>query len=93
LRLFNTALDDCERVLDSRTCVPGSRTLSRGIDAMPRKPLIQPWTAEDSALLAKLLREGKSYDQIARHMKRTASAVREHSKRLRESEWRRGGRG
>jgi transposase len=59
---------------------------------MPRQPLFRPWTAEDGALLAKLLREGKSHDQIARHIKRTASAVREHAKRLRESERRPGER-
>ena len=62
--------------------MPGSRTLSRGNDAMPRKPLIQPWTAEDSVLLAKLLREGKNYNQIARHMKRSDPALRDQVRRL-----------
>ena len=49
---------------------------------MPRKPLIQPWTAEDSVLLAKLLREGKNYNQIARHMKRSDPALRDQVRRL-----------
>ena len=60
---------------------------------MARKPLFRPWTAEDISLLAKLLREGKSCDQIARHMKRSGSSVREHAKRLRASERRPGERG
>ena len=47
---------------------------------MARKPLIQPWTEEDGALLAKLLRSGKDYKLIARHMKRSAAAVRRHAR-------------
>ena len=59
---------------------------------MARMPLIQLWTAEDSVLLAKLLREGKDYIQIARHMKRSTAAVRNHARRLAHAVTARAGR-
>ena len=46
------------------------------------KPLSRPWTPEDTALVAKLLREGKDYRQIARKAKRSAATVRHYAKRL-----------
>jgi hypothetical protein len=53
---------------------------------MARMPLIQLWTAEDSVLLAKLLREGKDYIQISRHMKWSAAAARNRARRLAQSQ-------
>ena len=53
---------------------------------MPRKSLKRPWTPEDTALLAKLLREGKSNNEIARKMSRSRAAVGQHVRRLTESE-------
>ena len=43
---------------------------------MPRKLIKRPWTPEDTALLAKLLREGKDYQQISRRMNRSVETVR-----------------
>jgi hypothetical protein len=43
---------------------------------MGRKPLTRPWTAQEDAFVAKLLREGKDYHYIARRLKRSAHAVR-----------------
>ena len=60
---------------------------------MPRKLIKRPWTPEDTALLAKLLREGKDYQQISRRMNRSVETVRIYAKRLAESERRPGGRG
>ena len=60
---------------------------------MPRKLIKRPWTSEDTALLAKLLREGKDYQQISRRMNRSVETVRIYAKRLAESERRPGGRG
>jgi hypothetical protein len=51
---------------------------------MARKPLFKFWTAEDGALLAELLREGRDYKTIARRLKRSAESVRQHAKRLAE---------
>src|SRR5688572_31552443 len=42
-----------------------------GLSPMARKPLRCRWSPEDTALLAKLLREGKDYRQIARKMHRS----------------------
>ena len=78
------------------SCARGPRSgpSSRSPSAiMPRRPLIHRWTPEDTALLAKLLREGKTYVQIAREMKCSPSAVRNHASRLAKSERRTGGRG
>ena len=47
---------------------------------MARRPLSRPWTAEETALVANLFRAGKSYDQIARQLKRSSSAVRRHAR-------------
>ena len=59
---------------------------------MARRPLSRPWTAEETALVANLLRAGKSYDQIARQLKRSSSAVRCHA-RLTQSKRHPGARG
>ena len=53
---------------------------------MARKLLRRPWTPENIALLAKLLREGKDYQQISRRMNRSAETVRIYARRLKESE-------
>ena len=55
------------------------------LSVMPRRPLIRRWTAQDSALLAEMLREGKTCAQIARRMRLSASAIRNHARRLAES--------
>ena len=60
---------------------------------MARKSLSRPWSPEDTALLAKLLREGMDYGQIARKMNRSADTVRIYARRLAESERRAGGAG
>jgi hypothetical protein len=70
--------------------VPIYRKETRDVECvMARKSLIRPWTAGDSTLLEQLLREGKSYDQIARRMKRSQSGVKHRAERLTGSERRR----
>ena len=56
---------------------------SRGV---AHKPLHRAWTVEDSAMLAKLLHEGKSHAEIAREMKRARSVVQNHASRLSQPE-------
>ncbi len=55
---------------------------------MPRKPLSRSWTADEIAQLATLLREGKSYDQIARRLRRTVLGVSRQVRKMAESEGR-----
>ena len=43
---------------------------------MARKTLTRPWTAEETVILEKLVRDGKSPAQIARHLRRSADAVK-----------------
>jgi DNA-binding NarL/FixJ family response regulator len=59
---------------------------------MARRPLSRAWTPEDTASLAKLLREGKDYHQIARKMKRSFQTVRLYAKRAPQPERRPGER-
>jgi hypothetical protein len=59
---------------------------SRGAEDVARKPLHRPWTVEDSAMLEKLLHEGKSHTEIAREMKRVRSVVENHALRRAELE-------
>jgi DNA-binding NarL/FixJ family response regulator len=53
---------------------------------MARKPLFRSWTADEIAVLETLLREGKTYRQIARRLKRSEAAVGHQARRLAESE-------
>ena len=52
---------------------------------MPRRPLSRRWTQEDSALLEKLLREGKDYHQIARRLKRSVPVIRGYARLMRSA--------
>jgi len=51
---------------------------------MPRRPIIRRWTQEDRVLLEQMLRDGKTPEQIARHMLCSASAVRNQIGRFAE---------
>lgn len=64
---------------------------------MLRKSLSRPWTPEDTDILASLIREGRSYEQIARRMNRTTGSVRNRASFAglvttgREREWKESG--
>jgi len=53
---------------------------------MTRTPLIRPLTEPDVALLSKFLRQGKTYDQIARHLRCSVSRVDHYARSLAKSE-------
>jgi hypothetical protein len=53
---------------------------------MTRKPLIRALPEQDVALLEKLLRQRKTYDQIARHLRCSVSRVDHYACHLAKSE-------
>ena len=47
---------------------------------------LRRWTGEDIALLAQLLREGKSYEEIAKRTRYSILSIKDQARRLTESE-------